>query len=92
MFPVKMENSGVVHMLKTNKKDDLHCMYKLFTRVQDGGLKTIIDCLSSFLRDTGKALVMEEEEDAAGRNAIHFVQVVFQMLSTAVTTCHVCRD
>ena len=75
LCPVKMENSGVVHMLKTNKKDDLHCMYKLFIRVQDGGLKTIIDCMSSFLRDTGKALVMEEEDDAAGRNAIHFVQV-----------------
>ena len=75
MLFVKMEISGVVHMLKTNKKDDLHCMYKLFTRVQDGGLKTIIDCMSSFLRDTGKALVMEEEDDAAGRNAILFVQV-----------------
>lgn len=72
---IKMENSGVVHMLKTNKKADLQCMYKLFTRVQDGGLKTIIDCLSTFLRDTGKALVTEEEEDAGGKNAILFVQV-----------------
>ncbi|XP_065889217.1 cullin-3-like isoform X2 [Dysidea avara] len=76
---VEMENSGVVHMLKTNKKDDLHCMYKLFIRVQDGGLKTIIDCMSSFLRDTGKALVMEEEDDAAGRNAIHFVQRLIEL-------------
>lgn len=64
-------------MLKTNKKDDLHCMYKLFTRVQDGGLKTIIDCLSGFLRDTGKALVTEEEEDSGGKNAILFVQVMW---------------
>lgn len=71
---VEMENSGVVHMLKTNKKADLQCMYKLFTRVQDGGLKTIIDCLSTFLRDTGKALVTEEEEDSGGKNAILFVQ------------------
>ena len=63
-------------MLKTNKKADLQCMYKLFTRVQDGGLKTIIDCLSSFLRDTGKALVTEEEEDSGGKNAILFVQVI----------------
>lgn len=74
-----MENSGVVHMLKTNKKSDLQCMYKLFTRVQDGGLKTIIDCLSTFLRDTGKALVTEEEEDAGGKNAILFVQVKHQL-------------
>lgn len=76
VFFIKMENSGVVHMLKTNKKADLHCMYKLFKRVQDGGLKTIIDCLSSFLRDTGKALVNEEEEDSGGKNAILFVQVI----------------
>ncbi len=42
---VEMENSGVVYMLKNNKTDDLACMYKLFSRVNDG-LKTIADCVS----------------------------------------------
>ena len=30
---VEMENSGVVHMLKNDKTQDLACMYKLFGRV-----------------------------------------------------------
>ncbi|XP_039280092.1 cullin-3 isoform X2 [Nilaparvata lugens] len=67
---VEMENSGVVHMLKNQKTDDLACMYKLFSRVHDG-LKTMSDCVSQYLREQGKALVQEEE---GGTNAINFVQ------------------
>lgn len=67
---VEMENSGVVYMLKNNKTDDLACMYKLFSRVSDG-LKTIADCVSSYLREQGKMLVKEEEN---GTNPITFVQ------------------
>lgn len=66
-----MENSGVVHMLKNQKTDDLACMYKLFSRVPDG-LKTISDCVSHYLREQGKALVEEQETPT---NAITFVQV-----------------
>ncbi|CAG2058466.1 unnamed protein product [Timema podura] len=65
-----MENSGVVHMLKNQKTEDLACMYKLFSRVLDG-LKTMADCVSQYLREQGKALVQEEE---GGTNAINFVQ------------------
>jgi cullin 3 len=68
-----MENSGVVHMLKNQKTEDLACMYKLFSRVADG-LKTMADCVSQYLREQGKALVQEEE---GGTNAISFVQVSF---------------
>lgn len=68
-----MENSGVVHMLKHQKTEDLACMYKLFSRVSDG-LKTVADCVSHYLREQGKALVQEEE---GGTNAINFVQVQF---------------
>lgn len=68
---VEMENSGVVHMLKNQKTDDLACMYKLFSRVSDG-LKTMSDCVSQYLREQGKALVQEED---GGTNAINFVQV-----------------
>ncbi|XP_047105774.1 cullin-3 [Schistocerca piceifrons] len=67
---VEMENSGVVHMLKNQKTEDLACMYKLFNRVTDG-LKTMADCVSQYLREQGKALVQEEE---GGTNAINFVQ------------------
>nr|CAD7571801.1 unnamed protein product [Timema californicum] len=67
---VEMENSGVVHMLKNQKTEDLACMYKLFSRVLDG-LKTMADCVSQYLREQGKALVQEEE---GGTNAINFVQ------------------
>ena len=42
-----MENSGVVHMLQHQKTEDLHCMYMLFARVDDG-LRTMGDCVSSF--------------------------------------------
>lgn len=58
---VEMENSGVVHMLRNHKTEDLACMYKLFGRVADG-LKTMSDCVSHYLREQGKALVQEEEE------------------------------
>ncbi|KAG0712271.1 Cullin-3 [Chionoecetes opilio] len=67
---VEMENSGVVHMLKNNKTEDLACMYKLMSRVSDG-LKAVAECVSQHLREQGKALVAEEE---GGKNAITFVQ------------------
>jgi len=57
---VEMENSGVVHMLKNDKTQDLACMYKLFGRVPQG-LKTMVDCISAYLREQGKALVVEPD-------------------------------
>jgi len=66
-----MENSGVVHMLKNNKIDDLACMYKLLSRVPEG-LKTMSDCVSQYLREIGKSLVQEEN---ISTNAIIYIQV-----------------
>jgi cullin 3 len=74
---VEMENSGVVHMLKHQKTDDLACMYKLFGRVADG-LKTMADCVSQYLREQGKALVQEEEHQPS-TNAITFVQSLLDL-------------
>lgn len=71
MFFLQMENSGVVHMLKCQKTDDLHCMYKLLGRVSDG-LRTMASCVSAHLREEGKALVNVDE---SGANALNFVQV-----------------
>ncbi|XP_063976501.1 cullin-3 [Diachasmimorpha longicaudata] len=68
---VEMENSGVVHMLKNQKTDDLGCMYKLFSRVSDG-LRTVCECVSQFLREQGRSMVQEDQE--ATTNAVHFVQ------------------
>ncbi|XP_041483439.1 cullin-3-like [Lytechinus pictus] len=72
---VEMENSGVVHMLKNNKKEDLACMYKLFKRVLNG-LETMCRCVSSYLREQGKALVQEEE---GGKNPIQYVQDLLEL-------------
>lgn len=58
---VEMENSGVYHMLKHDKHDDLSYMYKLFVRVENG-LQTIADCMSSYLREQGKNLVCIEQQ------------------------------
>lgn len=74
---VEMENSGVVHMLKNNKTDDLCCMYKLLVRVPNG-LKTMCTCISGYLREQGKALVSEEGE-GEGTNAITYVQSLLDL-------------
>ena len=70
---LQMENSGVVHMLKSMKTEDLRCMYKLLGRVSEGH-KTMANCVSAHLREQGKALVTDDE---AGSNALNFVQVFF---------------
>ena len=66
-----MENSGVVHMLRNNRVEDLACMYNVLDRVADG-LATLTECVSKHLREQGKALVQDED---AGKNAIAYVQV-----------------
>lgn len=73
---VEMENSGVVHMLKNQKTDDLACMYKLFNRVPDG-LKTMVDCVSAYLKEQGKALVTEDEGGKG--DALTFVQSLLDL-------------
>lgn len=73
---IEMENSGVVHMLKNNKTEDLACMFKLFFRVANGP-KTMSDCISAYLREQGKALVKEDGE--TGKNAITFVQTLLDL-------------
>jgi len=61
---VNMENSGAVHMLKNDKKEDLLCMYKLFMRVAEG-LETLKKCVSAYLREQGKALVEDKQQKSA---------------------------
>lgn len=69
---VEMENSGVVHMIKNTKTDDLACMYKLFSRLNDDALKTIAEAVSGYLREQGRSLVTQKEDEQP--NPITFVQ------------------
>jgi len=76
---VEMEGSGVVHMLKNNRMEDLACMYKLFGRVSDGH-KTIGDCVSTYLREEGKALVTQSaEENSQQTNAVTYIQNLLEL-------------
>jgi cullin 3 len=61
---VEMENSGVYHMLKHDKHEDLSYMYKLFHRVPNG-LQTIADCMSAYLREQGRNLVTSSSSSTA---------------------------
>lgn len=54
-------------------------MYRLFVRVKDG-LKTVCDCMRGYLREQGKALVVEEEGES-GKNPITYIQVRLCTLS-----------
>ncbi|XP_014674354.1 PREDICTED: cullin-3-A-like [Priapulus caudatus] len=74
---VEMENTGVIHMLKNQKTEDLACMYKLLKRVE-GGLEAMSQCVSSYLREQGKALVTESE-DAETKNPINYVQSLLDL-------------
>lgn len=74
---VEMENSGVVHMLKNSKYEDLGCMYRLFKRVKLG-LRSMCDAMSKYLREQGRAIVSEDEE-SEGKNAVVFIQKLLEL-------------
>ncbi|XP_045818356.1 cullin-3A-like [Trifolium pratense] len=57
---VHMENSGLVNMLMGDKYEDLERMYNLFSRTPSG-LTVVKDVMTSFIRDTGKQLIMDPE-------------------------------
>jgi len=76
---VEMEGSGVVHMLKNNRMEDLACMYKLFGRVSDGH-KTIGEAVSKYLREEGKALVTQAtDEQSQQTNAVTYIQNLLEL-------------
>merc|ERR1719509_165710 len=76
---VDLEGSGVVHMLKNNRMDDLACMYKLFGRASEGH-RTIGDCVSRYLREEGKALVTQAtDEQSQQTNAVTYIQNLLEL-------------
>ncbi|KEH24997.1 cullin 3B [Medicago truncatula] len=70
MTLVHMENSGLVNMLMDDKYDDLERMFNMFRRVPSG-LTIIKDVMTSFIRDTGKQLIMDPERL---KDPVDFVQ------------------
>ncbi|XP_046854312.1 cullin-3-A-like [Xenia sp. Carnegie-2017] len=75
---VEMENSGVVHMLKHNKTEDLARMFRLFQRVK-GGLHAVCECLRKYLREQGVGLVKDDETGEQGKSAITYVQSLLDL-------------
>merc|ERR1711892_82510 len=60
---VEMENSGVVYMLKNQKVDDLHAMYKVLNRVEKEGVDAMKQAASSYLREQGMAILKDSFGD-----------------------------
>ena len=81
------QTEGVLHNISF-LFPDLACMYKLFSRVPNG-LKTMCECMSSYLREQGKALVSEEGE---GKNPVDYIQVVKRFSFLLFHLCHVPRS
>ncbi|KAJ1399717.1 Winged helix-like DNA-binding domain superfamily [Sesbania bispinosa] len=72
---VHMENSGLVNMLLDDKYEDLGRMYNLFRRVPTG-LTIVKEVMTSFIRDTGKQLIMDPERL---KDPVDFVQRLLDM-------------
>ncbi|KAH8031700.1 hypothetical protein HPB51_020079 [Rhipicephalus microplus] len=53
-----MEDSGVERMLANQMNDDLARMFRFLKCVQ-GGVKTLLDCVSKYLRNLGRSTVNE---------------------------------
>ncbi|KAM9789868.1 LOW QUALITY PROTEIN: cullin-3-like [Neosynchiropus ocellatus] len=72
---VTAESSGLIHMLQENKTEDLASMYKLFSRTQ-GGMNTMCECLSTYLRDQGTALMLKKPKNM---NPVSLVQALLNL-------------
>lgn len=67
---IHMDNSGLVNMLCDAKYEDLGRMYNLFRRV-NGGLRKIIEVMTSHMKESGKELVTDPERL---KDPVEFVQ------------------
>ncbi|KAH7968275.1 hypothetical protein HPB52_007308 [Rhipicephalus sanguineus] len=61
---VDMEDSGVEHMLKNQMADDLARLFQFLKRVQ-GGARTLLDCVSKYLRNIGRSVVNEHGDSVS---------------------------
>ncbi|KAM8839513.1 cullin-3-like isoform 1-T2 [Synchiropus picturatus] len=74
---VTAESSGLIHMLQENNTEDLASMYKLFSRTQ-GGINTMCECLSTYLRDQGTALMLKKLKNM---NPVSIVQGLLDLMA-----------
>ncbi|XP_022741881.1 cullin-3A-like [Durio zibethinus] len=72
---VQMENSGLVNMIVDDKYKDLGRMDCLFRRVPNG-LVLIRDAMTSYIHDTGKQLVTDQERL---KDPVDFVQLLLDL-------------
>ena len=70
-----MASFGVVDCLRQQKKDDLHCMYKMLSRVHTG-VSAMVDCVSAHLRQEGQTLIASPQSRV---NGLHFVQSLLDL-------------
>ncbi|KAL1486434.1 hypothetical protein MTO96_031389 [Rhipicephalus appendiculatus] len=61
---VDMEDSGVEHMIKNQMTDDLARLFRFLKRVP-GGVKTLLDCVSKYLRNLGRSVVNEHGDSVS---------------------------
>ncbi|KAH7967935.1 hypothetical protein HPB52_004174 [Rhipicephalus sanguineus] len=61
---VDMEDSGVQHMLNNRMTEDLARLFRFFKCVQ-GGVKTLLDCVSKTLRNLGRSIVNEHGDSVS---------------------------
>ena len=71
---VEMENSGMVPLLRDDKLADLQRMYGLLRRV-DGGLELMRNTMGGYLRETGRALVTDQERC---KDPVEFVHTLLE--------------
>jgi len=72
---VEMENSGVVYMLKNEKVEELHAMYKVLNRVEKEGVDAMKQAASSYLREQGMAIV----KDCNKKAPVEYVQALLDL-------------
>ncbi|KAL1482366.1 hypothetical protein MTO96_033848 [Rhipicephalus appendiculatus] len=61
---VDMEDSGVAHMLRNQMNEDLARLFG-FLKCAQGGVKTLLDCVSKYLRNLGRSIVIEHGDSAS---------------------------
>ncbi|XP_070392564.1 cullin-3-like [Dermacentor albipictus] len=93
---LEMGGSGLVHMLKHRMTQSLARTYRLLKCVQ-GGPKTMLECMSKYLRDAGRSIVRENGDSVnlvpkvmeLKESFDHFLQLSFgddQLVKQMITT------
>lgn len=58
---ISMENSGLVHMIKNDKYDEVSLMYDLFSKCPESAFAAMSKSLSQFIVNEGQKLVSDDK-------------------------------